>query len=297
MKRRHFEGIIPPIITPFDAQGEVAESTLRGLVDFWAPHVQGFYACGTYGSGPMMTEEQRQCAAEIVIKQANKRVPVIIHVGAAGTDSAVALARHAESAGAEAVAAVPPYYYAHSDDAILRHFEALVQAVSIPVYAYDNPKCARNTFLPPLLSRLAKSGVHGLKDSSFDILRIYAHMRALQGTNFDFIIGTEALFLPAFIMGVRGCVSGLAICLPELMGELYQACVAMDMEKARELQMKVLVARDIMHFGQPIEVVHAILGLRGIDSGLPKRPFQLLDKAVTQRVRDALHELGALPKA
>ncbi len=295
MKDKHFEGIIPPIITPFDAQGEVNEALLRNLVDFWASHVQGFYVCGTYGSGPLMTEAQRRQVIHIVVDQSRDRVPVIGHVGAPSTDTSVALAQHAESAGATAVAAVPPYYYGHTDDAIVRHFEALVEAVSIPVYAYDNPKCARNTFLPPLLTRLAAAGVRGLKDSSFDILRIYAHMRTLQDGNFDLIIGTEALLLPAFVMGVRGCVSGLAICLPEIMQELYDACVAMDMKKARQLQMTVLQARDIMHFGAAIECVHAILGMRGIESGLPKRPFRPLDEQNSERIHEALLELGVLP--
>lgn len=294
MKKSKFEGVIPPILTPFDAHGQVDKAVLRQLVDFWAGHVQGFYACGTYGSGPMMTEEQRRETLETVIAQNRGRVFVIAHVGAASTDLAVSLAKHAEIVGADAVAAVPPYYYGHTDDAIMRHFSALVEAVSIPVYAYDNPKCARNTFMPPLLQRLAQVGVQGLKDSSFDILRIYAHMRALQDTDFDFIIGTEALLLPAFVMGVRGCVSGLANCLPELMVELYQASVAMDLNRARELQMKVLTARDIMHYGPAIEVSHAILQLRGIESGWPKRPFQRLDEVTVDRVRNALVSLDLL---
>lgn len=294
MKKSNFEGIIPPIITPFDERGEIDKGVLRQLVDFWAGHVQGFYACGTYGSGPMMTEEQRRQVLETVVAQNRGRVFVIAHVGAASTDLAVSLAKHAEAVGADAVAAVPPYYYGHTDDAIIRHFDALVEAVAIPVYAYDNPKCARNTFMPPLLQRMAQAGVRGLKDSSFDILRIYAHMRALQDRSFDFIIGTEALLLPAFVMGVRGCVSGLANCLPELMVELYKACLATDLSRARELQMKVLTARDIMHYGPAIEVSHAILQLRGIESGWPKRPFQRLDEAVVKRVHDALLSLDLL---
>ncbi len=294
MEKSNFEGIIPPIITPFDARGEIDTGVLRQLVDFWAGHVQGFYACGTYGSGPMMTEGQHRQVLQTVVAQNRDRAFVIAHVGAASTDLAVSLAKQAEAVGADAVAAVPPYYYGHTDDAIIRYFDALVEAVAIPVYAYDNPKCARNTFMPPLLQRMAQAGVQGLKDSSFDILRIYAHMRALQDRNFDFIIGTEALLLPTFVMGVRGCVSGLANCLPELMVELYQACLAMDLDRARELQMKVLTARDIMHYGPTIEVSHAILRLRGIESGWPKRPFQRLDEATVKRVHDALLSLDLL---
>jgi dihydrodipicolinate synthase/N-acetylneuraminate lyase len=141
---------------------------------------------------------------------------------------------------------------------------------------------------------MREAGVAGLKDSSFDILRIYAHIRALEGIDFDLIIGTEALLTPAFVMGVRACVSGLAIALPEVMGELYQALLANDLEKARGLQLQVLEARDIMHFAPTISVVHAILEMRGIESGLPKRPFGRLDPSTSKRVQEVLQKLGLL---
>lgn len=81
-----------------------------------------------------MIAAQRRQVLEIVVDQGPDRVRTIAYIGAPDTDAVVALARDAESVGAAALVAVPPDYR-HTADAIVGHVEALVGAVSIPVYA------------------------------------------------------------------------------------------------------------------------------------------------------------------
>lgn len=66
MQKKLFSGIIPPLITSFDKQGNIDEKTMRNLTRWLANHVQGFYPCGTYGSGPLLTTEERKLVARIV---------------------------------------------------------------------------------------------------------------------------------------------------------------------------------------------------------------------------------------
>ena len=100
--------------------------------------------------------------------------------------------------------------------------------------------------------------------------------------------------MPAYMMGVRACISGIGICLPELVVALSQACLAGKWEEARELQKTVLRTNEIIHFGPTMETVHAILEMRGLESGLPRRPFHRLDSGIAMRVREALVGLGLL---
>ena len=72
MKPKDFKGIIPPIMTAFAEDGAIDERATRAVVDFIVPHVQGLYPCGTYGSGPMMSPEERRRVAEIIIDQVRK---------------------------------------------------------------------------------------------------------------------------------------------------------------------------------------------------------------------------------
>jgi len=219
-------GIIPPMLTAFDKKGDFDSTAQKEIVRFLVDKVQGFYPCGTYGSGPLMSSEERKEVAEVVINEVNGKVPVIMHVGGCSTRSVVDLAKHAESAGADAVAAVPPIYYGFNDDAVERHFRELVNAVSIPVFIYNNPKATGVTVKPKLLATLAELGVAGIKDSSFEIISFWDLMWAVKKPDFIQVIGTEALILPAVSMGAQAAVCGLANAIPEPVVELFEAvCV------------------------------------------------------------------------
>jgi len=165
MKATDFKGIIPPIMTAFTKEGNIYEKGMREIVDFIVPHVQGLYPCGTYGSGPMMSPEERKKVAEIIINQVRGRIPVIVHVGTADTKNTIELARHAEAIGAQGVGAITPYYNSYNEDAIFVHFQQLINAVNIPVFLYNNPKTSGNSVSVDLLLRLAREGLAGVKDS------------------------------------------------------------------------------------------------------------------------------------
>jgi dihydrodipicolinate synthase/N-acetylneuraminate lyase len=54
------QGVVPPMITPFDQQGELDVAKLEQLVDFLSDRVNGLFICGSYGSGPLMNVEERK---------------------------------------------------------------------------------------------------------------------------------------------------------------------------------------------------------------------------------------------
>ena len=130
MKAKDFMGVIPPIMSSFSQDGELYEKGLREIIRFTLPHVNGYYPIGTYGCGPLMTLEERKKALEIVLDEVNGKVPVVAHVGAAGTKPMVELARHARSAGAAGVGAISPYYAPNlPEENLYSHFASLVDAV------------------------------------------------------------------------------------------------------------------------------------------------------------------------
>lgn len=287
-------GIIPPIITSFDKYGNVYEKGCRNVIDFQLPYVDGFYICGSYGCGPLMDVDERKKVLEIMAEQVNGKATVIAHVGSISTQSTIELAKHAEATGADAIGVVPPYYYTHSEENLINHYKAVLDAVNIPVYAYDNPKLSNNSITGSILSKLSKMGAAGLKDSSFSIISFIEKMYSVDDANFSFIIGTEALLLPAFVMGAHACISGLANALPKIMFELNQAFLEKNFDKARELQLKVNNARSIFHWAPTIMSIHAILDYKGIDAGFPRAPFHKLDNQKSQDIINALNKLGVL---
>jgi dihydrodipicolinate synthase/N-acetylneuraminate lyase len=115
-------------------------------------------------------------------------------------------------------------------------------------------------------------------------------MRKVQKKDFDVVIGSESLLLPAFVMGARACISGLANVLPELMNKLYQAALSSDLILAKDLQTKVLKMWDILHFGPSVPTAYAMLQIRGVEAGFPRKPMLPLGKEIVTKVVIAMRE-------
>ena len=297
MPKHEIKGVVVPLITPFTEEGEVYEEGLRRLLDFHVEKgVHGIFPCGTYGSGPLMTTEQREKVIEVTVDHFKGRIAVIAQVGAASTEETVTLAKHAEKAGVDVVAAVPPYYYSYDETAILEHFRQLVKAVKIPVYAYNIPRTSGFTITPSILAKMADFGVKGIKDSSFsliDFMHFIIELKNREG--FTFMVGTEALLLPAMMVGAKGCVSGTANVFPELVVELYQTILEKNYDKAAKLQLKAVEARRILTAAKSTTAAsHGLLKERGIDAGVPKRPILPVTDEELSQMRKGFSRLGLL---
>ena len=290
-------GIIPPLTTPFDEDGDVYEEGLRRLVDFQIEKgVHGLFICGTYGSGPIMTVEERKRVHEIVVDQAQGRITVIAHVGTTSTVQSVELARHAERVGADLVASISPYYHGHDERAVVEFFRTLADAIDLPLYVYNNPKASGVTITPSFLHHLADVGVQGIKDSGFSFIDLTHFMLAMEDTpEFRFIVGTEALALPAFMIGAKGSIAGLANGFPELVVRLWNLFQAGEYQEAARVQMQVTKARQILHIPSSTNAAcYAVLNERGVDVGYPKPPILPVREDKRVAMIAAFKEMGLL---
>jgi dihydrodipicolinate synthase/N-acetylneuraminate lyase len=290
-------GIIPPLTTPFTATGEVYEEGLRRLVEFQIEKgTHGLFICGTYGSGPLMTVAERQRVHEIVVNQAKGRIIIVAHVGAAATDETIALAQHAAGIGIPYVSAISPWYFRHDERAVVAHFRALVKAVNVPVYVYNNPQATSVVVTGPMLRHLNDVGVAGIKDSGFNYIDFTHLVLAMSDRpDFRFIVGTEGIALPAFMAGAKGCVAGLANAFPEIMVQLWDLYQAKRYEEAARLQLKINRARQVLHIPHSTNAAcYAALHARGIDVGIPKLPVLPVEEDKSAAMIKGFQELGLL---
>jgi dihydrodipicolinate synthase/N-acetylneuraminate lyase len=299
MKAKEFIGIIPPALSSFNQDGSIYEKGIRENIRFILPYVNGLYPVGTYGCGPCMGLDERKKVLEIILDEVNGKVPVVAHVGTADTKTTCELAKHAKSAGAAGVGAISPYYSPNlSEEAMYRHFAALVDAVNeteFPVFVYNNSHLSQNSITPKVLRRLAEHGLRGCKDSSFDIVNYYLFHEVIKDyPDFNLIIGTEAIFMAAFDAGATGCVCGMANIFPEILKSLRDAYLAGDRAKAMELQYKILEVRAITKAGPTVPIMHAILSMRGVDSGLPRSPYIEIADELKASVRASLEKIRLL---
>ena len=288
-------GVVPPMVTPFTRAGDVDEPNLAKLVEFLCQHVHGLFICGSYGNGPLMTVEEKKRVMDVVMRHRRPGVQVVVHVGTTNVRDSVALACYAEKVGADKVSSVVPYYFHHTPESIKLHFERLVRAVTIPVYAYNNPKFTGVAMDVPLVQELADLGVAGIKDSSFDIMVLASFVRKIKNPDFDVVLGTEAMFLYAATLGVRAFIPGLGNAFPEICVDLYDAATKFEMARAQGLQTRVNELRDIMYLAKSTVVaVYALLKIRGVCEAYPREPFVALGDREVAEMREQLLKAGFL---
>ena len=274
MSMKDFRGTIPALITPFDRDGNVDAPKFRHFLDWLVPQVSGLYVGGSYGSGPIMTVDQRKRAIEIVAENVNGRIPVILHAGDPDTYTTIELARHAEGLNVSAIASLTPYYYLHGAAEVDTHFLRLIDAVSIPVYLYNNPKYTNYCVTAEQVAGLAAQGLAGIKDSSANIQLFYSLVAATSGIgDFHVLVGSQTILLPALVGGGRGCISGLSNLYPKVVNGIFEAAVKGDFEGALELQREANELRQLTGAGIPVPFYHTALRYRGIDIGVPKLPL------------------------
>lgn len=290
MDVKKFSGVYPAVITPFDAEGEVDVAKLENYINYLCDKVDGLFVGGSYGSGPIMTVAQRKTLAEVTIKTCAGRVPVIMHIGTTNLADTIELAQHAEKAGADALAAVTPFYYRHTPNVIKQYYADLINRVDLPVIAYNNPKYSNFCISGDFLAELADIGLQGIKDSSADISLFYDFMAKVDKEGFLFLIGSQTHLLPAVVGGAHGCVSGLSNAFPEFIKEIYTKCKEGKFAEARDMQLKANMLRSVTGSGIPVPFYHAVLPMLGVDIGLPRRPFLPLPEQEVERIRKVLTE-------
>lgn len=291
-------GVVPPMVTPFQENGEVDYDALRTLVTFLKEHVDGLFINGSYGGGVLMTEEERRQVAEVTVKTAEGKIPVTVHVGTADSLSAARLVDHAAGCGATAVAAVGPYYFKHSKEEILHYFEALVKAAQgrVPVYVYNNPQFQGYPMELDVIRDLKeKVGVSGVKDATFDIQNMAKYMRLLKSDTFDVALGTEAMWLSACVLGCKAFIPGIANAFPEICKKMFQEGMAGDFEACRKTQFEVNEMREIMYLARSTQLaIYAMLDIRGIVTCYPRAPFIPATDEEKAHIRSRLNQLGLL---
>jgi len=288
-----FQGVIAVVLTPFDKEENIDYSALERLIEFMlSKGIHGLFTCGSFSLGPLMSPGERKKVLEFTVKVNRDRVPIIAQIGAINTQTTVELARHAQSLEVDAIASIPPFYIPTDEEAVYAHFKDIIEAVDIPVYAYNNLWTGR-IISPGLLKRLIKLGYQGMKDAG-ENFPLYCQYLWESPASFNLLMGTEKLALPALTMRARGFTSGTVNAFPELNIELFRLFKEGKLDQAAKLQQKILKLVEILSMGPEISTMYTCVNLRGIKFGQPRRPLRPLSLELQDRIKNRIIHLGLL---
>jgi len=292
LKKRLKNGVSPALATPLLADGvTVNTAVLPQLVNFLLDKgVAGLFVGGTTGEGILLAPAERMRLHEAAGQAADGRAPVIVHVGANQMGTAVALARHAEQIGVGAIAAVTPWFYGMTDDALAGYYQTIAQAApQTPLLLYDIPHMAGNGVSPALLARLAAElpTFAGMKCSRPDAQMI----RQLLDTMPDeaiFLAGNEAIALGSLAMGADGLITGLSTAVPEPFVSLMAAFSEGNLAEARRWHKIINQMLAALPAGRRIGAIKQILAERGIPVGAAVPPRPMPAEPVWPKVQEAM---------
>ena len=269
--RKDLKGLIIPIPAVFDGKGEPDLPMIEKLTDWYLDTgVHGFFVLGSQGQGPACRIDQRKAVAEAVVRKVNRRVPVIVQVGAVEPYTCIELGTHAKEIGADGIGVVGPYYYSdHNEWELIEHYKMVDKAVGLPMLLYNNPAYSGYPIPANLMAKLrdAAPNVFAAKLAMGSVDQAVNYLRVLTREFTIFIPITQ--MLPAMPLGVRGSIAaGAPVTVPEIGVQLIEAVWAGDFDRATRLQILMLEHGERM---APIRQY----GRRGTLEGLRLRGLQV----------------------
>ena len=289
-------GSIPALITPMLEDGSVDYASLRKLIDW---HIAEGTDCigvvGTTGESPTVNVEEHREIIRVSVEQAKGRVPIMAGCGANSTAEAIELAKFAKSVGADCQLQVVPYYNKPTQEGMYQHFKAIAEAVPhLPIILYNVPGRSVADMQHDTVLRLAQvPGIVGIKEATGNIERAQWLIRDLP-KEFAVYSGDDPTAVALMLCGGKGNVSVTANVAPRLMHELCVAAMAGNVQKAMEIQFKLMpVHKNLFVEANPIPVKWAMARM-GLCGGTLRLPMTELSTPQQPVVEAALRASGLI---
>lgn len=224
-----FSGIIVPMVTVFQENGEIDWEGNGRLLDYLADSgVHGILVLGSIGEFTHLSEQERKAFTAFAAERLEGRVPLLVGTGSPNPREVIDLSRYAFASGADGVVVVSPYYWKLTEEQLYRHYALVAEAVDGPILLYTYPKLTGQDLPPATVVRLASTYPHivGIKATVDRLSAIRAFLDATREMGLpDFAVfaAFEELLLPALALGAAGGVVGTANFAPQRSVALYEA--------------------------------------------------------------------------
>jgi 4-hydroxy-2-oxoglutarate aldolase len=288
-------GIIPPLVTPFRADGSLDLPAFESVVEALAAHdLAGFLVLGSNGEAASLDDDEK---AALVVA-ARRRLPgrfLLAGTGLESTRATIELTRKVADLGADAVLVLTPHYYKArmTSDALRLHFEAVADASPVPVYLYSVPAFTGLPWPPGLAAALSPHPrIAGMKESSGDLGLLGRIVSSVPG-RFEVACGNALVFYPALCAGAAGGVLAVANCVPRAAVALYRAFAAGDHARARRLQ------EAILPLAASVATSHGVAGLKramdaaGLRGGEVRAPLLAAPPSALEELRPLVERAEA----
>lgn len=294
-----YKGVIPAFYACYDAAGEISPDGVQELTRYFVRKgVKGVYVNGSSGECIYQSVEDKKIVLENVMKASEGKLTVIAHVACNNTKDSMELARHAQSLGVDAIAAIPPIYFRLPEYAIAKYWNDISMAAPDTDFViYNIPQLAGVALTMGLFAEMRKNPrVIGVKNSSMPVQDIQM-FKAQAGEDYVIFNGPDEQFISGRVIGAEGAIGGTYGVMPELFLKMDAYVKSGELEKAREIQYAAdaVIYKMCSAHGNMYGVIKAILKINeGLELGGVREPLPALsdsDMAIVEEtakmIRDA----------
>jgi 4-hydroxy-tetrahydrodipicolinate synthase len=290
-----FGAVVTAMVTPFHEDHSIdldrAQQLASELLDAGS---DALVVAGSTGESPTLAHREKIELFRAVIEVARGRGSVVCGTGTYNTSETVELSREAETAGADGLLLVAPYYNKPPQRGLLEHFTLVASAVSVPIMAYNIPGRTGIRIEHETLLRMAEvSNIVGVKDSTGDFQAI-SRLISEAPADFEVYSGDDWATFGYLCLGAAGVVSVASHLVGPRIRQMIELIDAGDIPAARKIHEELTPLFNALFItSNPIPVKTA-LGLVGRPVGPPRLPLVPATSEEQQRISKALQDAGLL---
>ena len=294
MKAPIFTGTSVAIVTPFK-NGEIDYNKFKQLVEFHAESgINSITVAGTTGECSTLTDDEQIELIEKCVEYVDGRMRVIAGSGSNDTKHAIYLSKAAESAGADGLLVVTPYYNKTSQIGLEKHYMQIADSVDIPIILYSVPSRTGMSISVNTLQKLSEHPmINGLKDANSNFDQLVATIHAC-GDNLNIWSGNDTEIVPIMAMGAKGVISVWANIAPKAVIKVVEACMNGDYTDAARLQVDAYDLLKALFIETNPMPIKAAMNMSGFDVGEPRMPLCELLPQNQMLLKNILHRYGIL---
>lgn len=297
-------GLNPAPVTPFTRDGEVDHDTTANLGK-WLTSIDGvksLVVLGHAGEGTFLTQTEQVALIENLVAAVD--APIIAGITGEGTAVAVAEAKRAVSAGAQAGLVYPSHgwlRFGYQQGAPQDRYRAIYEESGLPLILFQYPDATKATYnLDTQLEIAAQEGVFATKNGVRNMRRWDTEIPVLRAENPELqILSCHDEYLLHTMFDVDGLLVGYGGLAPEPLVELIAAGKAKDYPAARAIHDRLLpITKTVYHRGSHMEGTVALkegLVARGIlEHATVRSPLLPLAEGAHEEIADALRSAGLI---
>jgi 4-hydroxy-tetrahydrodipicolinate synthase len=282
-------GVIPALVTPFDANGKIDFVLFEKLlVKLRADGVKGWVPCGSTGEYNALTAEERVSVLKFVADFATPDELLIAGTNAGSTWEVIEHTQRARSLGYKTVLLSAPFYATPAPDELIAHYQAVLDAVDVEIVLYNYPpKVGVEVGQPVLDAFIDNPRIVGIKESSGQLLRAI-EIRSRYGDRYQLSNGSDDQTLDFYLWGATSWICGPANCMAKACVDLVNTIESGNWLAARDKALRIYRAMSSLESGKFVQKVKYGCELAGTPVGIGRKPLLALNEAEKTAFRKAM---------